>query len=231
MKSVQPKTMLIISAHADDHIAAAGTLFKLRDRGYKLFEVVLTNSQEGTDFRKANVDYDVAEMRAVELSKASKFLGIEETFALNQPDLGLQYSKELMLQVVAIIRKVRPEIGIMHNNYDWHPDHIAANKISSEAFKFGATGVRSDLGERHRTPIVLAAEGMLNIQPNIYVDITEYTEQKTQLWKLYESQAKPQSVSFEEGKMSVNGYHLRRPGSLSAEAFTTDMTSPIILLD
>jgi N-acetylglucosamine malate deacetylase 1 len=231
MKKNNIKSVLVISAHADDHTSCAGTLLKLKNKGFDLFEVVLTNSEEGRDFRDRTVSMNVKEMRDQELSLASKFLGIKRTFKFDQEDLNLKFSKDLMLQVAGIIRKVKPEVGIVMNCFDWHTDHKEASKIGTEAFKWAATGVRPELGDAWRTPIVLLAEGMLPVLPNVLVDITEFAKQKMELWKLYESQARPQLVNFDEGLMNVRGYHLRRPGSLTAEAFTTDPTSPMVLFD
>lgn len=225
------KVVLVISAHADDHVASAGTLFKLKAQGFKLYEVVLTNSGEGKDYRNETGDYDNKSLRDQELTAASRFLGMEETFRLNQEDLGLTYSKERIFEIVPIIRKLKPTVGIIMDTFDWHPDHREASKIGSEAFKWAATGVKSELGDQWRTPIVLCVEGMLPTKPNVLVDVTEFANNKMELWKIYESQAKPKALKFEEGLMAVRGYHLRRPGSLLAEAFTTDETSPIILFD
>jgi len=225
------KKLIIISAHADDHIASAGTLFKLKDKGFDLYEVVLTNSAEGRDYRKGTAKKDVHKMRSVELSAASKFLGIKQTFKLEQEDLGLKYSKEIIFKVVPLIRKLQPTIGIVMHSFDWHPDHRETFNIGSEAFKWAATGVKPELGQAWRTPIVLAVEGMLPTQPNVLVDVTSYSSKKMELWKIYESQAHPQALNFAESMMSVRGYHLRRPGSVMAEGFSTDPTSPIILFD
>lgn len=225
------KTVIVISAHADDHISSAGTLMKLRDQGYELYEIVLTDSSEGKDYRGNKNEQGVASMRDAELSKASQFLGIKSTYRIFQEDLALTYSKDLIFKVVPIIRELKPTVGIILSNFDWHPDHRATFQIGSEAFKWAATGVKPELGTNWRTPTVLCVEGMLPIKPNILVDVTAYAQAKMELWKVYESQAKPQALNFEEGLMAVRGYHLRRPGSLMAEAFTTDPTSPIILFD
>ncbi|NCS32445.1 PIG-L family deacetylase [bacterium] len=228
---VSTPSVLVISAHADDHIACAGTLLKLKDMGYAINEIVLTTSEEGRDFRHPEGDYNVAELRSQELSKASEFLGVSNTFMFGEEDLNLQYSKELVFRVVQIIRTLRPRVGIMHSSFDWHPDHRAAFAISSEAFKMAATGIQPEKGDQWRTPVVIAAEGMLPVQPNILVDVTAYAQKKLTLWKIYESQAKPKAINFEESLMQVRGYHVRRPGSFMAEAFTTDPTSPMLLFD
>ncbi|NMB69856.1 hypothetical protein GYA27_01465 [candidate division WWE3 bacterium] len=228
------KKLLLISAHADDHIACAGTVFKLIDRGYTPYEVVLTNSQEGPDMRKAGISQSVDNIkntRKEELSKASKFLGIAQTFNMENEDLRLTYSKDLMIKVMAIVREVKPTIGFLMNSYDWHPDHREAFKIGSEAFKWAASGIRPELGQNWKTPMVLCAEGMIPVAANILVDITTYADKKMQLWKIYDSQATSKSVKFEEGLLQVRGYQQRKVDGFFAEAFSTDPLSPILLFE
>jgi len=229
---IKNKNILIISSHADDHIACAGTVFKLRERGYVPYEIVLTDSAEGPhNGKKQNGNINMVELRNSELTAASKYLGIKKTYLLKQPDLGLTYSKALLFAIVKVIRKVKPEIGFIMNSNDWHPDHRENFKIGSEAFKWAGSGVKKELGNFWRTPVVLVAEGMIPIQANILVDITDYEDKKTKLWKMYESQATPGLINYEKSLGSIRGYQLRKNGGKAAEAFSTDPTSPIILFD
>jgi LmbE family N-acetylglucosaminyl deacetylase len=224
------KSVFVISAHADDNMACAGTLLKLNDRGFEIYEAVLTDSGEGRSVKDPNI-IDVVEIRNNELNAVSKELGIKETFVLNQPDLGLSYSKELMLKLAGLIRKVKPSIGFVMNTYDWHPDHRESSKIGTEAFKWAGTGVRPELGDAYRTPIVLCSEGMIPTQATILVDVTKFSDRKLALWNLYESQASSKAINFDKSLLSVRGYQLRRKESLMAEAFTIDPTNPVILFD
>jgi LmbE family N-acetylglucosaminyl deacetylase len=231
---VKNKNILIFSAHADDHIACAGTVFKLVDSGCVPYEIVLTDSEEGPDMRKVGEKQktdSVARLRKAELSKASEFLGVKETYFLGQSDLGLNYSKELLMQTVQIIRVVKPEIGFIMNSYDWHPDHRESYKIASEAFKWAASGIRPELGVSWKTPVVLCSEGMIPVQVNVLVDITKYADKKIRLWEMYGSQATSKSIKYEEGLMQVRGYQLRKQDGYFAEGFSTDPLSPILLFE
>jgi LmbE family N-acetylglucosaminyl deacetylase len=242
--TMNEKRVLVISAHADDDLMCAGTLFKLKDKGYELFEIVLTDSSEGqsytSGFKKASTEAidnrQNALVREVELNAAAKFLGISKLYKFKEPDLGLMYSKELMLKVVQVVREVKPQIGIIMNQFDFHIDHREAAKIGSEAFKWAPTGVRPDLGEPAKVPVVLSAEGMLPVAANVLVDTSAYVDKKLELFQKYESQASPKAIKFDRSLGFVRGYQLRKPGAvdvekLSAEAFTTDPTSPLILFE
>lgn len=229
------KTLLIISAHADDHISSAGTVFKLtREQGYTPYEIVLTNSNLGQNF-KVNSEInqkDVALTRAKELSKASRFLGIKKTYCLNQQDLALTYSQNLVFEVVKVIREVKPSIVFLHNNYDAHPDHHASYLIGLNAIKVAAMGVQSEtLGPSHRVPMVLCAEGMLPVKTQIHVDITPYLNDKVKLFKLYLSQANPKAVAFEKAQAVIRGYHLRKADGFYGEAFTLQEEFPVLFFE
>lgn len=228
------KKILIVSAHADDHLTCAGSVFKLQEQGYEVYEAVLTNSGEGNDRRKGEVlnqQKEVIRLRTNEFDKASQFLGTKRKFMFMEEDLNLQFSKEIMLKLVKIIREVEPNIIFTMNETDYHKDHIAAAKIVQEASFWAATGVRPEMGKPHRTDFVLYGEGMLPIEPEVLVDITGYEQKKMDLFKIYESQANSKSTIFTDSLMRVRGYHIRRKNIEFAEAFNLNKKFPIILFD
>lgn len=229
------KRLLIISAHADDHIICAGTVFKLLDEGYEAYELLMTDSSEGNDRRAGKLLQDrgkVAELRESEFTEATKFLGIKRRYSLCQEDLNLEFSKELMLQVIKVIREVKPDIIFTMNETDYHKDHIATAKIVQEASFWASGGVHPELGDAHRTGIVLYGEGMLPIMPDVLVDISAYHEKKLELFRIYASQANDKAVSFADSLAEVRGYHLRKSKNKQyAEAFTISHKFFSILFD
>lgn len=224
------KKLLIISAHADDSLSCAGTVFKLiNEFGYSAFELVLTNSSQGQGKSSLKDPNQIAKIRQSELLTANKFLGISKTFNLDQPDLGLTYSQQNVFKIVKIIRQLKPNIVFIHNDYDAHPDHLVAHQLSVSALRLAATNLQSDLlGPSHRTCQILCCEGMLTIKPQILVDITKYFAKKTQLFKLFVSQASPKAIGFEKSLSIVRGYHLRTQGS-KAEGFSLQTIFPSLL--
>jgi LmbE family N-acetylglucosaminyl deacetylase len=226
------KKILIISSHADDHISCAGTVFKLQEeQGMIPFELVLTDSSRGQDFRaeKTGNRKVVSTMRAKELSEASQFLGIRQTFFLKEPDMGLQIRPELLFAVAKIIRLIQPQIIFINGEFDAHPDHRAAFRISLDAIKLAAMGVETKkLGPLFRTPVVLCTEQMLPDRIQILVDITRFIGKKDQLLAIYKSQMSPKSLAFEKGMIAVRGYHLRKSDGFAAEAFTLQNEFPIL---
>lgn len=227
--------LLIISAHADDNLACAGTVFKLsQNSGFSAFEIILTNSGLGQDFKSKRELKEalVAKTRAKELSRAAKFLGLKKSFQFNQPDLGLISGREIVFKTAEIIREIKPKIVFLHNNYDGHPDHKAAFEIGLNAIKVAAMGVKKEsLGQPWRAPLVLCAEGMLPIKAQILVDITEFMVKKLKLFRLYSSQASPQAIAFEKALATIRGYHLKKGNSFFAEAFSLQKEFPILFFE
>lgn len=229
------KKILIVSAHADDHIICAGSVFKLRDQGYEVYEALLTDSGEGNDRRKdkSRDEYSaVVELREDEFNEASKFLGVKQKFMLNKEDLNLEFTKEMMLSVLKIIRDIKPDIIFTMNELDYHKDHVEAAKIVKEASFWAATGIRPELGEAHRTNMVLYGEGMLPIQADVLVNISGYEDKKNELFSIYESQANSKSVVFHQSLSRVRGYHLRKSSETEyAEAFSLNQKFPTLLFE
>ncbi len=229
------KNILIISSHADDHISCAGTVFKLQEeRGMVPFELVLTDSSRGQNFKskKQKNRKSVSEMRLKELSKASIFLGIKKTFFLREPDFGLQVKPEILFKVAKVIREVRPQIVFINGEFDAHPDHRAAFRIALDSIKLAAMGVDVEtLGPSFRVPVVLCVEQMLPDKVQVLVDITKFKEKKEQLLNIYASQFSPKSLAFENGMLAVRGYHLKKPDGFLAEGFTFQDEFPMLGLE
>lgn len=226
------KNFLIISTHADDHISCAGTIFKLQEeRGMVPSELILTDSSLGQDFRaKKQADRKVVRiMRLKELSKASQFLGIRQTFLLKEPDFALERTPKLVFSVAKIIRKIKPQVVFINGEFDAHPDHRQSFRIALDAIKLAAMGVDTNkLGPTFRVPVVFCVEQMLPDRVQILVDITKFQDKKEQLFNIYLSQMSPKSLAFAKGLMAVRGYHLKKPDGFLAEAFTLQNEFPIL---
>ncbi len=228
------RTILGITAHADDHVMFAGTVMKLQKRGYQYCELVMTTSGEGRDFRDSkatNKTEKIAKYRKSELSAALKVLKCTNLYELHQEDQDLQYSKELMHQVMRIIRLEKPEIVFTMNTFDVHPDHCATAHIAREAIRWAAKNFRSEYGAPHRVTMPLYAEGTVPVDPHVLVDITDYYDVKEKLFKVYTSQATPRDLDLLKSTSLIRGYHLRKQEGVHAEAFTVEKNSLPILFE
>lgn len=227
------KAVLAITAHPDDHVSIAGTILKLRDKGYKFYEVVLSDAEEsgmikgGKRVVKVNKKEHLG-IRKKEFEKASKILGTEKVFRLHLENLNIQYSKESLFKLIKIIREIRPEIAFIHHPKDYMHDHVAASYLSLEALKTASYSFALHLGKNFRVPTVLYFEGVNPINPDVLVDITDYFDKKMEIAKIYGSQMGSRSFQLLESTASFRGYFARVK---YAEAFEVPENFPIVFSD
>lgn len=223
------RNILAITAHPDDHISFAGTVFKLQEKGFTYNEVVLSEAEESGMIKEGKrlikVDkQEQLEKRRQEFERASRLLQIREVFRLELPNFGIDYSKETMLRLVEIIRKIRPEICLIHSEKDYMRDHEKAYELSLEALRIVAISARLDLGKNFRVPQVLCFEGVAPIVPDLLVDITRYFDRKLELLKVYDSQMDSRSWQLSKSQAELRGYGRR---TQYAEGFETTKKLPL----
>ena len=138
------KVIFGIFAHPDDEsFGPAGTLLKLKQGGYDIHLILLTDGEGGV-----NVDNvpDLAATRLAEWQAAAQLLGATSTHALHYPDGGLQdVSQDVLAEnVTQIVRAVladysdTPEISFMTfepYGLTGHHDHIAASVLTTRIAK------------------------------------------------------------------------------------------------
>ena len=173
--------ILIISAHPDDNLSCAGAIFKLKEAGHDIYEIVLANGDEG--FNRVNSKQpsrkEMKVIRRKEFLKASRFLGVKKTWFMGFSDFTIRLDKKKMFRMVSVIRKLKPLVIFMQNIFDYGTDHIQASRLSYEAVNIAASKLRSELGQNHRTPIVLTMEGVPAMEkPALLIDISDVFEKK-----------------------------------------------------
>jgi LmbE family N-acetylglucosaminyl deacetylase len=103
--------VLAIGAHPDDcEFYAGATLARLAAAGAQVTCCVVT------DGRRGSVDArDMAPVRAEEQPAAFAALGVGEFMNLGYPDGELERTPELVAKLVAVIRRVRPDLVFTHD--------------------------------------------------------------------------------------------------------------------
>lgn len=151
-----PKRLLICYAHPDDEsFGLGGLISKYVSEGVDVYYLCATNGDVGTVAPELLNGYkSVAELRLAELDAASKLLGFKHVYKLGYKDSGMMGSPdnddpeclwyagqhkpaEVVRRVVEAIRETRPHVIITFNKYGGygHPDHIAIQRATTEAFQ------------------------------------------------------------------------------------------------
>lgn len=225
------KHVLVFSAHPDDHLCCAGTLMYLKDKKFSVTEVVFTGGEKSIWLGKASKGKKIEEtklkkQRRNEILKAAQVIGIKKTIFLGLPDSSITRTTELIEKIIAIVREERPQILITQNPTDYHHDHRALGRISTEAIDRAAWGIARELGKPYRVPLVLYMEGSYFGRSDILVDITRYVKKKQKAFAVYDSQISDRSQRMLEAMNTYRGYYKR---SKAAECFEIPKELPIYL--
>jgi LmbE family N-acetylglucosaminyl deacetylase len=159
--------VLAIGAHPDDiEYGCGGTLYKARKTGHEVYLFVVTDGSQSGD----------PEGRKKEQEKAAKYLGAEQLIWGGYSDTELAVTRHLINHIDNVIKDVKPELILVNYPEDTHQDH----RVTAECTITAARYIRNVLFYEDFTS--------LNFQPDIFVDIKEYTLHKLQLMRRHVSQ-------------------------------------------
>jgi len=131
MKSLPPVDLLVFGPHPDDlEIGLGGTIALHAARGFKVGLCDLTRGELGSN--------GTPEEREAEAEAARAVLGASWRTNLRWPDGGIDGNDVQMMDVVRLVRTVRPRTLALPHSNDRHPDHRAASDVLTRAvFKSG----------------------------------------------------------------------------------------------
>lgn len=158
------KRLLAVFAHPDDEGAFAGTLARYAQEGVQVSLVCATKGEAGeiSDPSLATPE-NLGSVRENELRCACEAIGISELHLLGYCDSGMDGTAEnerstafikadpaeIRGKLVKLLRETKPHVVITFEPFGWygHPDHIAAGRYTTEAFKLaGDPGAYPEAG-------------------------------------------------------------------------------------
>jgi len=214
--------VLAFGAHPDDvELAAAGTLVKLAELGYRTGVVDMSRGELGSR--------GTTQIRAREARAAAKVMKLAARENLGLKDGSILNTKTARAKVVEILRKYRPEVIMTHYWDDQHPDHIQTSSLVTDCcYLSGLAKIRTH-HPRFRPAHVLYFRVPYSVTPSFLVDITKQFDRKMEAIHCYKSQlhdptsdepqtylSVPEFIPGIETKHRYYGYLLR---SGYAEAF------------
>lgn len=146
------KTILLVSSHPDDmDFGCFGSAAIWIKNGATVFHLILTDGSKGHIDPKIN-SKDIIKIRRSEELESSKIIGIKEVFFLNFIDGELENTHQLKIEIVKVIRKIKPNIVVCFDPlilYDPnlgfinHPDHRAGSQATVDAVFPYSRNIRS----------------------------------------------------------------------------------------
>ncbi|OGO50525.1 MAG: hypothetical protein A2148_01095 [Chloroflexi bacterium RBG_16_68_14] len=195
-----PKVALAIAAHPDDaDFGCAGTAHLWSQQGWQFYYLVCSDGSKGTEDPSLTADRLVP-MRQREQRAAAEALGVKDVFFLDgYVDGELTYSRQLLGDVVRVIRRIRPYAVFTHdptqviirNSFINHSDHRTAGLVAIDAV-YPAARDRWNFPEQLEEGLEPHKVKELFIwsleQANFVVDISEVVETKIQALLRHTSQ-------------------------------------------
>jgi len=180
--------ILVISPHPDDEtLGCGGTILKHKDVGDKIHWLIITNIDVRNGWKK-----DTVEERKKEIETVAEMYGFEKTFKLDYPTAKLDTIpiQKIIKSISKVILEVKPEIIYLPNRSDVHTDHQITFKAAYSCTKnFRYPFIKKilmyeTLSETEFTP-TLPENTFI---PNVFIDITNYFENKLEIFKMYKSE-------------------------------------------
>jgi len=220
------KVIFGIFAHPDDEaFGPAGTLLKLRDDGYDIHLILLTDGDAGVNVDKAP---DLAAIRLAEWQAAATLLGASSTHALHYADGELQDvpREEITEAVKNIITNVqngyREPVEVSFMTFEplgltGHHDHIVASELTARiAREFSAREIWYFCLDNTQAPL----EGTAYYEPRAReesyitdrINVSAYLETIYRLIDTHYSQRADGATrkALGDERLSVECFHIER---------------------
>ncbi|MEI6392525.1 MAG: PIG-L family deacetylase [Verrucomicrobiota bacterium] len=189
------KVAIAIGAHPDDiEFYMAGTLLKLKKQGYETHYLTLANGNCGSAQYNAATTESI---RNTEARAAAAILGAQFHPSLTN-DLEILYNLDLLRELAAVIRDVKPGIVLTHSPQDYMEDHVNTSRLAvTAAFTRGMPNFRTapqrpaaeyDVALYHAMPHGLCDQLRRRLIPGAFVNTTSVQKTKRQALAAHKSQ-------------------------------------------
>lgn len=171
--------ILAIAAHPDDiEEMCFGTLMRYHEAGHKIYIVLTTSGNGGSNIIQTRKE--IGEIRESEVLESTKFYEAQVKF-LRFEDEGLCDTQEARTAVLNAVRWADPDIIFTHSPHDASPDHnMTARLLISIIQILNGNLYPTQEKTTSHVPDVFFWDipGGFNFEPEAYVDVSKYIDQK-----------------------------------------------------
>ena len=184
--------VLSIGAHPDDaDTSAGGLLAKLRDKGWEIRLLSVTDGSAGT-YRKELGGQPLNLIRRAEAAASGRLLGGRYD-VLDHPDGRLEVTLDIREELIRYIRRFSPDLILTNRPNDYHADHRnTAQLVQDASFLLTVPCICADTPYMEHMPVVLYWHDSFKkpypCQPDIIVPIDDTLEELVQMACCHESQ-------------------------------------------
>jgi N-acetylglucosamine malate deacetylase 1 len=202
--------VLTISVHPDDEtLGCGGSLLKHKANGDEIYCVYITDGNE---------------FQAKFIPTINRLFNFNKSFQLGFPETVLDdiSLNEIIFKLTKVINEIKPELIFIPNRSDVHSDHrrtFEALMAVTKAFRYPFIKkilMCEVISETDFAPALVENA----FQPNVFVDITDFMEEKLEIMGVFESELleSPLTRSLD----SINAYNRYRGSQINtmhAEVF------------
>jgi len=211
--------VLTVAPHPDDEtLGCSGTLFKHKFEGDDLYWAIVTGIDEKSGWSK-----EVINSRQSIINEVSDNYGFKEVFQLNFPSTKIDTIPvaSIIKSFADIYKIVKPEVIYMPFISDVHTDHQIICKALNSTFKwFRHPHIKKVLMYETLSETEFNFIGKRSFQPNVFVNVSDYIDDKIKTMKLYSSEM--DSYPFPRSEKTIKSLATLRgsqSGFNKAEAF------------
>lgn len=213
---------MFIAVHPDDEtLGCGGTILKHKAQGDEIYWMVVTAP---TKNHPSNFKDEFIAKRNALVDAVAEAYGFNETIKLNLPTQLLHSLdlRDIIKSVSEAIKRIQPDTIYMMFKNDVHSDHrmmFDAVYSCTKSFRYLFIQRIYMIEALSETEFAVAIPGNTFV-PNVYVDITDYMDEKLKIMAMYEGEVMqepyPRSLSSIKALARLRG---SRAGVMYAEAF------------
>jgi len=180
--------VLVVAAHPDDEtLGCGGTLLRHVDEGDSVHWLIATAMTPETGHTSAEIDRRSKEIDTV--AKKYKFASVNQ-LGFDTAGLDVQSRKRIIENLLGQVEKIKPHSLYLPFPGDVHSDHQVVFECAMAAVKKFRTPY---IGKIMTCEILSETEfGMdpshLPFRPNLFVDISDFLEEKIRIMNTYEGE-------------------------------------------
>lgn len=173
--------ILAFGPHPDDvELGCGGTLYKLKNLGYRTGIIDLTAGEMGSR--------GTVTQRYKEAAEASKILKVDYRSNLKMPDGNIELNSRNKEKIIRLIRQLRPILLFAPYHDDRHPDHVHTSQLITESWFYAGVKKIVPGVPAHRPFRILYYMAKYEFTPSFVIDISQEFTTKFKALQAYKSQ-------------------------------------------
>ncbi|BBJ38253.1 PIG-L domain-containing protein [Streptomyces antimycoticus] len=208
--------VLVVAPHPDDEVIGCGaSMAKHASEGSEVtVAIVIARERSLHDGLRSDADF------TDETRKASAALGVHRWELWDEPSRDFLPSRKAHLDLVRLIREVRPDILYVPHRKDGDVEHRMVNQLATEALWMATSDFFGETGKPAPMPrLVLGYEVWAPLAEFQYAeDVTGFVDQKVEAMRAYQSQLR--HAAWDDAVRSLARYRgAVATGTTHAEVF------------